>query len=83
VFDNVDVIHALLIIDGNQVTNGDKWTIGYSLQTKAEDDDVDEKMIPLFFTVIPGVILFLGAFIVFELPYLLKKRAQKAKQNYE
>jgi hypothetical protein len=73
VFKNYDVIHALLIIDGSTVTNGDKWTIDYVLESIPEEDDEIGDFYAIYLTLIPGSILFVVAFLVFELPYLAKK----------
>ena len=63
------------------ITNGtfdrlSTWEMDYYLTPEKEENDTSDLKVGLYFTIIPGATLFVVSFIVFEVPYLLKKRKQ-------
>ena len=81
-FENYSKIHALLIVQG-PVVNGQTWSIDYFLTfSPSLEDDADIKF-GIYLTLIPGGILFATSFLVFEVPYLYKKRKLALRKKKE
>lgn len=81
-FPNIDTVYMILNTPAPSLS-GAKWSLNYSM-SYAKYDEIDYGIIyGTYISLIPGGLMFIIAFIAFEVPYLKERQAEKARLKEE